>query len=137
MKLAWSNLAQQELRELRRFSVKRWGVDVALRYLEDVRDAARRAAVDTSRAKTLDERFRIIRVRSHYLILHVDPAADRLTVVRVLHTAMDRTPPAMKSGGESIQRATIVGVFLSAALRKSAADASHSAPKTLVPMTTS
>lgn len=89
MKLVWSNLAKQELRELRRFSIERWGGDVALRYLEDVRDAAKRAAVNPSRARPLDEVFRLMRVRSHYLILHMDAAADRLIVVRVLHTAMD------------------------------------------------
>jgi len=33
--------------------------------------------------------FRIRRVRSHYRILHVDPERGRVTVARVLHTAMD------------------------------------------------
>lgn len=89
MKLVWSNFAKQELRELRRFSVENWGLDVALRYLVDVRDAAKKAAADPRCARTLDGEFRILRVRSHYLILHTDSAADRLTVARVLHTAMD------------------------------------------------
>lgn len=64
-------------------------MDVALRYLEDVRDAAKRAAVNPSRARPLEDEFKILRVRSHYLILHTDSVADRLTVARVLHTAMD------------------------------------------------
>jgi plasmid stabilization system protein ParE len=36
-------------------------------------------------------------VRSHYLILHVDPDAGRLTVARILHVRMDierHLPPA-------------------------------------------
>lgn len=65
------------------------GVDVARRYLEDVRDAAKRTAADPRRAKPLDGTFGIVRVRSHYLIVRIDADADRLTVARVLHTSMD------------------------------------------------
>ena len=89
MKLAWSNLAKIELQELRRSSVERWGRDVAQRYLGDVRTAAKRLSVDPLRAKLLKGPFRILRVRSHYLIVHVDAVADRSTVARVLHVAMD------------------------------------------------
>lgn len=89
MRLAWSNLAKIELSELRRYSVERWGSDVGLRYLEDVRDAAKRVAAWPTRARPLGGNLRIMRVRSHYLIVHVDETANRLTVARVLHTAMD------------------------------------------------
>lgn len=89
MKLAWSNLAKQELNELRRYSIELWGHAVAARYLEDVRDAAKRLTADPARAKPLRGPFHILRVRSHYLIVHRDEVADRLTVARVLHTAMD------------------------------------------------
>lgn len=89
MKLAWSNLAKVELQELLRFSVGRWGRDVAQRYLEDVRAAAKQLCGDPRRAKPLKGPYRILRVRSHYLIVHVDGAADRLTVARVLHAATD------------------------------------------------
>ncbi len=89
MKLAWSNLARGELQALRRFSVERWGRDVAQCYLEDVRNAARRLGEDPRVAKPLKDQYRIFRVRSHYLIVHVDRKADRLTVARVLHVAMD------------------------------------------------
>ena len=89
MRLAWSNLAKAELGELRRYSIERWGRDVALRYLEDVRDAAKRVAARPDVARPLEGELRIVRVRSHYLIVHVDEAAGRLTVARVLHTAMD------------------------------------------------
>lgn len=88
MKLAWSTLAAQEMQALRRFSIARWGPDVALRYLQDMRDAAR-AALDPWRAKPLAGAFRLLRVRSHNLIVHVDPDGDRVTIARVLHTAMD------------------------------------------------
>ena len=88
MKLAWSNLATGELQELRRCSVERWGREVAQRYLEDVRAAAKLLSVDPLRARPLKGPFRILRVRSHCLIVHVDAAGDA-TVARVLHVAMD------------------------------------------------
>lgn len=89
MKLAWSKLATDELRALRRYSLERWGRDVALRYLEDVRDAAKRVASHPGAARPLRGEIRIMRVRSHYLIVRVDPAAATVTVTRVLHVAMD------------------------------------------------
>ena len=89
MKLAWSNVAKDELRELRNYSIERWGSSVARRYLEDVRDAARSVAADPRRAKPLKGPYCIARVRSHYLLVHVDPAANRLTIARVLHSTMD------------------------------------------------
>ena len=89
MRLAWSNLAKVELRELRRYSIERCGRDIALRNLEDVRDAAKRVAARPGVARPLEGPFRVARVRSHYLIVHVDEAAGRLTVARVLHTATD------------------------------------------------
>ena len=89
MKLAWSNLAKAELQELRQCSVERWGRDVAQRYLEDLREAAKQLSVDPLRAKPLKGPFRIVRIRSHTLIVHVDAAADRLTIARVLHVAID------------------------------------------------
>jgi plasmid stabilization system protein ParE len=89
VKLAWSNLAKAALLKLRRSSVERWGRDVAQRYLEDVRAAAKQLTLDPLRAKPLKGPFRVTRVRSHYLIVHLDIAADRLTIARVLHVAMD------------------------------------------------
>lgn len=89
MRLAWSRLARAELEALRRFTVARWGHAAAIHYLEVLRDAARDLSTDPRRARPLKGPYRILRVRSHYLILHVDPAADRLTIARVLHTAMD------------------------------------------------
>lgn len=89
MKLAWSRLATQEMTQLRRFSIERWGQAVAVRYLEDIRDAATTLAARPQSAKPLRGNLRIQRVRSHYLIVHADETADTLTVARVLHTAMD------------------------------------------------
>jgi plasmid stabilization system protein ParE len=89
VKLAWSNLARQELEELRRYSIEHWGAGIARRYLEDIRDAAKAAAQHPERTRHLPDSFRILRVRSHYLILHIDPQAQRVTIARVLHVAMD------------------------------------------------
>lgn len=89
MKLVWSNLARAELHDLRRYSLEHWGRVVALRYLDDLRDAAKRVAASPSLSRPLKGSFRILRVRSHYLILHVDEGDDCMTVARVLHVAMD------------------------------------------------
>ena len=53
MKLVWSNLARNELAEIRRHSVDTWGRIVAVRYLQDLRHAAGVVAADTTRAKRL------------------------------------------------------------------------------------
>ena len=89
MKLVWSNLAKNELVEIRRYSVASWGRVVAVRYLQDLRNAARAVAADATRARRLTGPWRIMRARSHYLICHHDETSDTLTVARVLHTAME------------------------------------------------
>ena len=89
MKLAWSNLAKRELQKLRQSFVQRWGHDVARLYLEDIRVTAKRLGVNPLHARSLKGPFRILRIRSHYLIVHMDTEADRLTIARVLHVAMD------------------------------------------------
>jgi len=89
VKLAWSNLAKAELKELRRFSIERWGREVAQRYLEDLQAAAQRLCLDPHSARPLVGSFRACRVRSHYLIVYEDTAANRLTIARILHVTMD------------------------------------------------
>ena len=89
MKLAWSNLARSELADIRRYSVDTWGRSVAVRYLQDLRNAARTVAANPTRARLLAGPWRIMRARSHYLVRHCDDGTDTLTVARVLHTAMD------------------------------------------------
>lgn len=89
MKLAWSYRAARELADLARYSVETWGPTVARRYIEDIRDAAKAAAARPDRTRPLRQKFRILRVRLHYLVLHVDSVEQRVTVTRVLHVAMD------------------------------------------------
>ncbi len=89
MRLVWSRLAEGEVRALWRESVERWEEEVALRYLEDVREAAKGLGAAPMRARVLKGAFRILRVRSHYLIVHVDGVGERVTVARVLHVATD------------------------------------------------
>ena len=89
MKLVWSNIAKAELDSLRRFSTDRWGRDVALRYLEDLRDGAKCVATDPRRAKPLKGPFYGFRVRSHYLVVRLNEADGTLTVARILHVAMN------------------------------------------------
>ena len=59
MKLVWSNPAKNELVEIRRYSVTSWGRSVAVRYLQDLRNAARAVAAPH------DQRLR--RFRSQHL----------------------------------------------------------------------
>ncbi len=89
MKLAWSNLAIQELREIRRYSIERWGREVALRYIQDVRDAAKGVAADPLAARKLRGELRILRVRSHYIIIHVNEGSSLVTIAQLLHAPMD------------------------------------------------
>ena len=89
MKLAWSHLCIRELREVRRYSIERWGRDVAARYIQDIRDGAKRAAADPYAARKLHGDLRIVRVRSHYLIIQVNESTSTVTIARLLHVAMD------------------------------------------------
>ena len=89
MKLAWSTRAVQELHEVRQYSIDRWGRDVALRYMQDVRDAAKRIATNPLAARQLRGDYRIMRVRSHYLIVQVNERNSTVTIARLLHMAMD------------------------------------------------
>ena len=89
MRLAWSALAKAELAEIRRHSIERWGAEIAARYLGDLRNALRPCAAEPERLRPLRGPYYIRRVRSHYLVLHLDPQAGRLTVTRILHVRMD------------------------------------------------
>ena len=89
MRLVWSNRARQDLEALKRYSVDTWGAAVASRYLRDIRDGAKASATNPERTRVLREPYRIVRVRSHYLILHLSRELQQLTVARVLHVAMD------------------------------------------------
>jgi len=95
VRLVWSRLATAELREVRRYSVERWGTLVAVTYLSDLRDAAKQVARDPRHARPLRDGWHIRRVRSHYLVVTIDREADTLTIARVLHVArnLDRHLP--------------------------------------------
>ncbi len=97
MKLAWTERAKVDLAEIRRYSIARWGRSVASAYLADLAAAAREAAAHPGSLRMVQGSFRIRRTGSHYLLVHFDPKADRLTVARALHIRMDverHLPPA-------------------------------------------
>ena len=89
MKLRWTNQAKAELAQIQRFSKDRWGTETAKAYLTDIRNAARAIAADQASLRPLRPPFSIKRVRSHYLIVHINNENRILTVARVLHTSMD------------------------------------------------
>jgi plasmid stabilization system protein ParE len=89
MRLVWSARARGDLREIRAYSVGNWGSRIAAAYLVSLRDAAQLAARNPKRARLVRGRVRYLRIRSHYLLLIVDPDAGRVTIARVLHERMD------------------------------------------------
>ena len=89
MRLLWSHLAKQEIVKLRRYSLKNWGREVAVRYMSDIRDIAKAVAKKPERGRLLRDNFRIVRVRSHYLIYKIDDYDNAIIIARVLHVAMD------------------------------------------------
>ncbi len=107
MRLAWSELAKIELAEIRQYSIARWGRSVASAYLADLAAAAKNAAAHPGSLRVVRGAFCIRRAGSHYLLFHLEPDVDRLTVARVLHVRMDieRHLPA-ESRSESLERET-------------------------------
>ncbi len=89
MRLAWSHLAIAELKEIRRTSISRWGRAVAAGYIADLRDAAKRVAECPDTARTIQGHLRLVRARSHYLIVYVSEDTRTVTIARILHTAME------------------------------------------------
>lgn len=89
MRLAWSDVAKAELREVRAYSIVRWSREVAANYLVELRDSASALAADQRRARQVKGRFHLFRVRSHFLIVSIDSAADILTIARVLPVTMN------------------------------------------------
>ena len=102
MKLAWTELAKAELAEIRRYSIARWGPEVAARCLGELRDAAKASAAHPERLRIIQGPYYLRRVGSHYLVLHVDAGAGRVTVARILHVRMDierHLPPPEEDEG--------------------------------------
>ncbi len=91
MKPFWTAEAISDLTDIRRFSIQRWGRDVAMRYMADLRDSARLLADDPRRARYFRGPYSLFRVRSHVLVIRWDDDNARLAVVRVLHSSMDMT----------------------------------------------
>ncbi len=89
MKLLWTVRAEGDLRAIRKYSVEHWGGRVAIDYLKAIRDAARGVATGQRRLRELPGGYASVSVRSHILVLRVDPEAGTMTVARVLHQAMD------------------------------------------------
>jgi plasmid stabilization system protein ParE len=89
VKLAWSRRAVAELNEIRRFSIERWGREIALQYLQGIQTAAKHLSIDALHSTPLKGQSRILRVRSRCLIAHVDITADLLTIARVIHVSTD------------------------------------------------
>jgi toxin ParE1/3/4 len=89
VKVAWAQLAKAELAEIKRFSMERWGRDVAIRYVTGLRAAVMASAAEPHGLRKARGPYRIRRAQSHLLIFHLDVEADLLTVARILHARMD------------------------------------------------
>ena len=91
MKLSWSEQAKQDLRDIRDYSVLRWGDRVARDYIEKIVACAKAGTGDPARFRPYYGAYRYARAGAHYVMVHMDETGDKLTVVRVLHESMDIT----------------------------------------------
>ncbi|HMR47648.1 MAG TPA: type II toxin-antitoxin system RelE/ParE family toxin [Arachnia sp.] len=84
--------AQRDLSSIWDFTEERWGLRQAENYVNEIRAAIERVAVDPRRGRACDdirEGYRRYGIGSH-LIFYVESAAG-VDVVRILHQRMDPT----------------------------------------------
>ena len=90
MKVRLREGARRDLREILNYSVAQHGEAVAESYLREIDEAFARLAdypkIGIARPD-LGENLRCLRVREHLMFYEVSP--DRVSVLRVLHKAMD------------------------------------------------
>ncbi len=84
--------AQSDLREIGRYTQNRWGRRSRIRYLNGLREAFDRLAdnplLGQYRPDTLDG-LRSLQVGSHVVFYRLDESSARVTILRILHQAMD------------------------------------------------
>jgi toxin ParE1/3/4 len=81
--------AQQDINKIWDYTVENWGVDQAIHYTKDIRDACRELTEGTRHCRPAEVRERYFKsaVGSHVIYFrHQDTA---LEIVRILHKSMD------------------------------------------------
>ena len=81
--------ARRKLKEIYRYSCKKWGREVAKEYLADMAQAIKKAATEAGGKKKNAEfstRFSYSLARRHYIFFEV--REDKLVVATIFHTAM-------------------------------------------------
>jgi toxin ParE1/3/4 len=89
-RLDLTEIAREDLRSIRRYSEKVWGIDRTARYMADLRDVMKRLRAGTVVARNRDDLRPGLRMATsgrHCVFFEADES--RILVVRVLHDRMD------------------------------------------------
>lgn len=90
MKLRITKAAGSDMRSIRRYTLKTWGAEQEQKYIDQLWDKIQAISENPSRHRLRNDLFpgcRSAREGKHVILFQV--ADDTLTIVRVLHTAMD------------------------------------------------
>ena len=82
--------AERKIKEIFRFSVKKWGKEIAKEYafeLEKIIKSIASGDLETRINKEFSTRFSYYRAKKHYIFFEVQD--DKLIVVTIFHVAMD------------------------------------------------
>jgi toxin ParE1/3/4 len=98
-RLQLTEIAQADLKSIRRYSEPRWGSEQTSRYLSELRDTMRRLAAGTAASRARDDlRPGLQMVTSGRHCIFFEQDEHRVLVIRVLHQRMD-FPNHVKSSG--------------------------------------
>lgn len=90
-RLVYAPAAKADLDEIWTYTVERWGMAQAERYIRDLNDACRALADGTKPSKAIDDirpGYRKAAVGKHVIFFREDDAGDTV-VIRILHERRD------------------------------------------------
>jgi toxin ParE1/3/4 len=83
--------AEADLREIARYTLRRWGARQQQRYAHQLAACFQRIVEGRARSKTFSERFpqgRVARCQHHY-VFYIHPEGQKPLMLAVLHEQMD------------------------------------------------
>jgi toxin ParE1/3/4 len=83
--------AEADLREIARYTLRRWGARQQQRYAHQLAACFQRIAEGRARSKTFSERFPQVRVArcQHHYVFYIYPEGHQPLMLAVLHEQMD------------------------------------------------